>query len=749
MKGTFFSADFIKDSSGNLRLLELNTDTVLIKEELPSVNWSGFIDTLSTNNITELDVVYKPYLHQHLVDALKVEINTSAPFITSFNIIPEDSNTVYPTQGEDSNSKFILRIAYDEAAIFDSVYCKNRLSTYKLFVDGQAQDKVTEFYYSSVEDGTINTLSNTINPSNLPDATIKDIDESFNPIDFFKFGHSDQTAEERWTGFINDNPGEDKLIEQFHYHEDSLDANNNLTSFRSFFIVYGGNLDVINVHSYKNTAMFSIPADITGEVEDIKYTNKLADHHYFEFTTNTFKQDGAGLLSTVKLEMADGTSKAFADINVGEEIKSYFISGSPQVESDYSTLHWQTEGPSYPAGSHLTSSAVVYKNTEDLHYKALVETIVDGDSLFSGTAKHFLVYDTGSNITSFKHATELDPSVHYFFKIDGTIIGLDEVNYYVTSDDDLKIVELDVEDTDTYIISGSTAFNAVVSHNAPCFVAGTKISLVDGGSKNIEDVEIGDKVLTFNFEKGSNEERIVRGLSQKTSSRVVEYKFNDNTTLIGTDDHPLYSPDSGWVSNDPVFTTNRYKFLTTQIEVGTGIQKSDGSIATVISISDKEPTTVYNLLSVEANHNFFANELLVHNRCFIAGTEITLANGDVKNIEDVAVGEEVLTYNEDKKETEAGVVGDLKKHEVQSVIRLTLDNENVITTTEEHPFYVVDAGWVKAGELQPLDVCLKEDGKESLISSVEILEENHEVFNLLSVSENHNFFANGILVHNK
>jgi intein/homing endonuclease len=91
----------------------------------------------------------------------------------------------------------------------------------------------------------------------------------------------------------------------------------------------------------------------------------------------------------------------------------------------------------------------------------------------------------------------------------------------------------------------------------------------------------------------------------------------------------------------------------------------------------------------------------------------------------------------------------LKKHEVQSVIRLTLDNENVIVTTEEHPFYVVDAGWVKAGELQPLDVCLKEDGKESLISSVEVLEEKHEVFNLLSVSENHNFFANGILVHNK
>jgi len=747
MKGTFFSADFIKDSSGNLRLLELNTDTVLIKEELPSVNWAGFINTLATNNITELDVVYKPYLHQHLVDALKVEVETSATFITAFNIFPEDSNTVYPSQVEDSDSKFVLRIAYDEAAIFDSVYCKNRLNTYKLFVQDESQSKVTQFYYSSAE-GTINTLSNTLNAPNIPDATIKDIDESFNPIDFYKIGHSEQTAEERWTGFIADNPGDDKLIEQFHFASDSLE-NNHLTSYRSFFIVYGSTLDIINIHSYKNTAMFEIPSDISSEVDNSKYTNKLGDHHYFEYTTNTFKQDGAGLLSTVKLEMADNTSKAFGDINVGEEIKSYFISGSPQVESDYSTLHWEAEGPFYPEGSHLTSSAVVYKNTEDLHYNALIETVVDGDSLFSGTAKHFLVYDSSSNKSSFKHATELDPAIHYFFKMDGTIVDLDEVNYYVTTDTDLKIVELDVEDTDTYIISGSTAFNAVVSHNAPCFVAGTKISLPDGSFKNIEDVKTGDEVVTFNFSKGIKENRIVKGLSQKSSSRIIKYTFNDGTELLTTDDHPLYSPDENWVSNDPVFTTNRYNFLTKQIEVGTGILKSDGTVATIVSIEKQEPATVYNLLSVEANHNFFANEFLVHNRCFIAGTEITLANGDVKNIEDVVVGEEVLTYNEDKRETEAGVVGELKKHEVDSVIRLTLDNENIIVTTAEHPFYVVDGGWVKAGELQPLDVCLKEDGKESLISSVEVLEEKHEVFNLLSVSENHNFFANKILVHNK
>ena len=106
----------------------------------------------------------------------------------------------------------------------------------------------------------------------------------------------------------------------------------------------------------------------------------------------------------------------------------------------------------------------------------MVEYIVDGDSFFSGTSKQFLVYDSGSNITSYKHPLQLDATNDYFYKLDGTLIDIDEVNYYTTTDTNIKVVEVDVEDTDTYILSGSSSFNAVVSHNAPCFIAGTSIS---------------------------------------------------------------------------------------------------------------------------------------------------------------------------------------------------------------------------------------------------------------------------------
>jgi glutathionylspermidine synthase len=39
MKGTLFSADFVKDSQGNLRLLEFNTDTGIVQNEISHIEF--------------------------------------------------------------------------------------------------------------------------------------------------------------------------------------------------------------------------------------------------------------------------------------------------------------------------------------------------------------------------------------------------------------------------------------------------------------------------------------------------------------------------------------------------------------------------------------------------------------------------------------------------------------------------------------------------------------------------------------
>ena len=86
----------------------------------------------------------------------------------------------------------------------------------------------------------------------------------------------------------------------------------------------------------------------------------------------------------------------------------------------------------------------------------------------------------------------------------------------------------------------------------------------------------------------------------------------------------------------------------------------NGDSQIVDIIKHTEETIVYNLQDIEGNHNFFANNVLVHNRfCFVAGTQITMVDGSFKNIEEVQIGDEVITLNEETKLNEVKKVIEL------------------------------------------------------------------------------------------
>ena len=136
--------------------------------------------------------------------------------------------------------------------------------------------------------------------------------------------------------------------------------------------------------------------------------------------------------------------------------------------------------------------------------------------------------------------------------------------------------------------------------------------------------------------------------------------------------------------------------------------------------------------------------------CFVADTLVSTAEGKMK-IQDVKVGMEVLSYNEETKGQEFSKV---KETIISSNIRLvTIRTESGIELrcTKEHPFYVKDsaAGWIQAFLLVKGDVVILENSEEDIIESVEINEvPETNVYNL-HIENNHTYYANGILVHNK
>lgn len=135
--------------------------------------------------------------------------------------------------------------------------------------------------------------------------------------------------------------------------------------------------------------------------------------------------------------------------------------------------------------------------------------------------------------------------------------------------------------------------------------------------------------------------------------------------------------------------------------------------------------------------------------CFVAGTLIMTATG-LMPIEDVKQGDMVKSFNPGTLEVSAKEVEATFIKETSKLTHVSVGNEE-ITTTPNHPFYVIDRGFVEAGKLRAGDILCTVNGKKVIVEWVqhEYLESPVNVYNF-SVADNHTYFVgeNSVGVHN-
>lgn len=130
--------------------------------------------------------------------------------------------------------------------------------------------------------------------------------------------------------------------------------------------------------------------------------------------------------------------------------------------------------------------------------------------------------------------------------------------------------------------------------------------------------------------------------------------------------------------------------------------------------------------------------------CFLAGTEITLAEGGVKPIESIEAGDVVLAWDETSGEMKPDTVRQV--HEpVEVDLYLVVNGSLRLTPT--HPV-LSDGEWVKIGQLRPGDSLTAADGAVVPIESIETVEEKVTVYNF-AVNPYGTYVAGGVIVHNK
>jgi len=135
--------------------------------------------------------------------------------------------------------------------------------------------------------------------------------------------------------------------------------------------------------------------------------------------------------------------------------------------------------------------------------------------------------------------------------------------------------------------------------------------------------------------------------------------------------------------------------------------------------------------------------------CFIDGTLIKTKNGYIP-IENIKIGDSVYSFDTETNTIGLSIVNNNLKKEVTEFYEITTEKEKIIVTSE-HPFFVVNKGWIKVKDLKISDL-LKSSilGFSLKILNIEMLTGKINVYNI-EVSGHHNYFItkSEILVHNK
>ncbi len=306
-----------------------------------------------------------------------------------------------------------------------------------------------------------------------------------------------------------------------------------------------------------------------------------------------------------------------------------------------------------------------------------------------------------------------------------------------------------------------------------CFVRGTRV-LTPSGWRAIEELEVGDEVVSYDTVSKVVLVRKVARLLRSQVSRVARVQAGELAIAGVSLSHPVWDEAARrWT---PVAELS---LSTSVVGLLPGATPHLLSLSEVTLLPSSSPVEVFNLEVDGEEHNYFAEGILVHNKsddlggggsgngtpngghggedenCFVRGTRVLTPSGWCA-IEKLAPGDEVTSYDTVSRTVVTRKVSELIAGQAPSVARLHAGELTIAGASLTHPFWdEVAQSWKPLSQLSltttlvgllpggtPSTLTLT--GLEHLPSKAPV-----EVWNLHVDGEEHNYFAEGILVHNK
>jgi len=154
-----------------------------------------------------------------------------------------------------------------------------------------------------------------------------------------------------------------------------------------------------------------------------------------------------------------------------------------------------------------------------------------------------------------------------------------------------------------------------------CFTGHMKVTMADGTQKEIKDVVKGDAVKSYDNNTNEIVNATVEELMVPRTCNIYELTLDDGTVIETTADHPFRTADGKWANIDPNFVQEDMQYVTgldsteqaEKLEIGRELHGLvDNAVVTNI-VNTGKTDTVYHLCDVGEYHNYFVEDMCVHN----------------------------------------------------------------------------------------------------------------------------------------
>lgn len=373
MKAVVISTDYVKDTNGEFKVLEMNTQTqIVFKDATNYLDLDGLDQLVSDNGITNIELILPKISNNLSIDVentqtgshgISIDMALRKQYVSSsvsvgVHYTSVDSSTIPFI--EDNDTTLIIRVSYDSTALIDSVYCADNFEFLKLMYDANTAS-IPSTYVNHTDLG-FDTIGDVVRDNGeYPNYIIKERFPTTNYEQYPKVLKINNLDE---LNSIKSNLLPNTLLQEYVFNPTDV-FEGKLKTYRVISMVYGSELDILDLsHPFEHTNPCAF-----GETVDFDTNNELAIWErpcYLQKNRNgngeKFRYD---FDSESKIFMPDGSLTNVDALVTGSIVKTLNFVDMPTTEGTIAESMWSQSFDALSDSLEVTTTNVVVNESKN------------------------------------------------------------------------------------------------------------------------------------------------------------------------------------------------------------------------------------------------------------------------------------------------------------------------------------------------------------------------------------------------